>query len=332
MSQNTIGERIKHHRKRLGMTQEQLAERMGVTPQAVSKWETNQSCPDIAMLPQLAELFGISVDALLGREEPARCAEVVEESPERGASSEWKRNGGKLGALWSALYILAVGCLILVNRIFRFDVSWWSVVWMVGLVVLGLSITCHKFSLFGVAVSLGGIYFLLDAYRLLPTSLSWEIIIPVGLILWGISLLIDVFFGKHRTKSKKSHIAPPTGKTPVRSCRCDDGRLSCEMSFGNHTCEAETSLLRGGIIEASFGDCKVDLTKVQAVAEECRLNVENNFGSLTLRVPSRFAVELTRDESFAATTIKGTPAAQPQGTILIDAEVNFGHLCILYVD
>ena len=77
MSQNTIGERIKHHRKRLGMTQEQLAERMGVTPQAVSKWETNQSCPDISALPQLAELFGISVDELLGKE-PAHRAEVVD--------------------------------------------------------------------------------------------------------------------------------------------------------------------------------------------------------------------------------------------------------------
>lgn len=63
--QNTLGARIKYHRKRLGLTQEQLAEHMHVSPQAVSKWENNLSCPDIATLPQLAALFGLSVDELL---------------------------------------------------------------------------------------------------------------------------------------------------------------------------------------------------------------------------------------------------------------------------
>ena len=66
MNNKTIGDRIKFHRKRLGMTQEQLAERMGVSAQAVSKWENNLSCPDISVLPELAAIFGISVDELLG--------------------------------------------------------------------------------------------------------------------------------------------------------------------------------------------------------------------------------------------------------------------------
>ena len=70
MNQTTIGERIKYHRKRLGMTQEQLAERIGVSAQAVSKWENNLSCPDISILPELAALFGITVDELLGKNEP----------------------------------------------------------------------------------------------------------------------------------------------------------------------------------------------------------------------------------------------------------------------
>ena len=65
MNNTTIGDRIKYHRKRLGMTQEQLAERMGVSAQAVSKWENNLSCPDISVLPELAEVFGISVVAAL---------------------------------------------------------------------------------------------------------------------------------------------------------------------------------------------------------------------------------------------------------------------------
>ena len=61
----TLGKRISSHRKKLGMTQDQLAEKLGVTAQAVSKWENDQSCPDIAMLPKLAEIFGVTTDYLL---------------------------------------------------------------------------------------------------------------------------------------------------------------------------------------------------------------------------------------------------------------------------
>ena len=65
MEQGTLGKRIAYHRKRLGMTQEQLAQRVGVSAQAVSKWENNLSCPDITILPELASIFGISVDELV---------------------------------------------------------------------------------------------------------------------------------------------------------------------------------------------------------------------------------------------------------------------------
>ena len=66
--EETLGKRIVFHRKRLGLTQDALAELMGVTAQAVSKWENDQSCPDIGALPKLAEIFGISTDELLGVE------------------------------------------------------------------------------------------------------------------------------------------------------------------------------------------------------------------------------------------------------------------------
>ena len=65
----TIGKRIAHLRKEKGLTQEELAGHMGVSPQAVSKWENDQTCPDISALPKLAKLLGVSVDELLeGRE------------------------------------------------------------------------------------------------------------------------------------------------------------------------------------------------------------------------------------------------------------------------
>lgn len=61
----TIGNRITKYRKSKGMTQEALAEKLGVSSQAVSKWETDTSCPDITMLPKLCAALGITTDELL---------------------------------------------------------------------------------------------------------------------------------------------------------------------------------------------------------------------------------------------------------------------------
>ena len=58
---------FKKYRKRVGMTQEEVARMMMVTPQAVSKWETGGGTPDISLLVPIAELFGISTDALFAR-------------------------------------------------------------------------------------------------------------------------------------------------------------------------------------------------------------------------------------------------------------------------
>lgn len=62
---HSVGRNIARLRLSQGMTQEQLAKRMGVTPQAVSKWENDLNYPDVATLPALAALLGTSVDALL---------------------------------------------------------------------------------------------------------------------------------------------------------------------------------------------------------------------------------------------------------------------------
>ena len=61
----TIGNKIKILRTNKGITQEQLAEQLHISGQAVSKWENETSQPDINMLPTLAEYFGITIDELL---------------------------------------------------------------------------------------------------------------------------------------------------------------------------------------------------------------------------------------------------------------------------
>ena len=65
----SLGERIKEQRKSCGMSQEKLAELVGVSRQAVTKWETDQSAPSTEKLFKLAEIFGTSVDLLIKTEE-----------------------------------------------------------------------------------------------------------------------------------------------------------------------------------------------------------------------------------------------------------------------
>lgn len=66
----TLGERIQIERKKLAMSQESLADKLGVSRQAVSKWELDAAVPDLDKLVAMANYFGCTVDHLLGREEP----------------------------------------------------------------------------------------------------------------------------------------------------------------------------------------------------------------------------------------------------------------------
>ena len=61
----SIGETIASLRKKKGMTQNELAEKMNVTDKAVSKWERDLSCPDVNTISKLADVLGVSVEELL---------------------------------------------------------------------------------------------------------------------------------------------------------------------------------------------------------------------------------------------------------------------------
>ena len=83
----TLGNKIGQYRRKLAMTQEALAGLLGVTNQAVSKWESGQSCPDIALLPRIADLFGITLDELFDRPVPA--PEPAPQSEPKAAELPW---------------------------------------------------------------------------------------------------------------------------------------------------------------------------------------------------------------------------------------------------
>ena len=64
--QLNIGTKIRELRRRDGRTQDNLAEALGVTAQAVSRWESGGSYPDMNLIPSIANYFGITIDALFG--------------------------------------------------------------------------------------------------------------------------------------------------------------------------------------------------------------------------------------------------------------------------
>ena len=72
----TLGTMIAELRKQHGMTQLELAEKMGVTDKAVSKWERDLSCPDINSLPTLAEILDVSVEELMQIKKEAPVSKV----------------------------------------------------------------------------------------------------------------------------------------------------------------------------------------------------------------------------------------------------------------
>lgn len=83
-----IGENIARLRKEKGWTQAELGEKLGVSHQAVSKWESGMTMPDIMLLPTLADMFGIYIDELFSREVKTQvtyslCADMLPYVPDK---------------------------------------------------------------------------------------------------------------------------------------------------------------------------------------------------------------------------------------------------------
>ena len=121
-----LGTMIAELRKQHGMTQLELAEKMGVTDKAVSKWERDLSCPDINSIPSLAEILGVSVEELMQVKKEAeapvsKVAEIMEIAPKAVAMA--------MG--------IAVTVLTILNAL---DVK-------SGMVMLGIGLACAGISL-----------------------------------------------------------------------------------------------------------------------------------------------------------------------------------------
>lgn len=80
---SSIGTKIAFYRKTKGVTQEELAEKLGVSAQAVSKWENDIACPDIQLLAPLSKIFGTTIDELLSVDS-VKCVQLLPENERHG--------------------------------------------------------------------------------------------------------------------------------------------------------------------------------------------------------------------------------------------------------
>lgn len=122
LDQKIFGEKLRHHRKRLGMTQEEAAEKVGVSPQAISKWEAGDCLPDCFNLKSITDVYRISADVLLETESDGDIDAVAGKIEQLGTEFIWAnanterygRNprhelGEDLWKMWKGLYFAECG-------------------------------------------------------------------------------------------------------------------------------------------------------------------------------------------------------------------------------
>lgn len=118
----TLGEKIASARKEKGMTQEMLAEQLGVTRQAVARWETGLSVPDAGMLVRIAGALDTTVNDLLGEEEPEQGRDLAAEleALNRQLAEREERSRRRWRAFFAAVGILALwGAMMLAAGLIR---------------------------------------------------------------------------------------------------------------------------------------------------------------------------------------------------------------------
>lgn len=338
--EESLGKRIIANRKRLGMTQDKLAEQLGVTAQAVSKWENDQSCPDISILPKLAEIFGISIDALLGvaTDTQAVEAEVVESASSAETESddihiqngnwEFRWDGGRKSHVWFAIWVLLMGGMMLYNVLMHRLVGLWDMAWPSALLLFGISGLGRRFSFFRLGCALFGGYSLLENMKFTFLGLSSQLLVTVAVLLLGMSLLIDAMrkpkghsfsFTRNGKKFEKSH------------CNIHSDHFECNTSFSEQSYFIDAPRLQQGEINVSFGELEIDLSGCEEIAPSCIIEVNCSFGELTICVPRRYRVDADPSTFFGHFEVKGMPDPESTAVIKLDANVSFGEICVKYI-
>ncbi len=336
--EQSIGKRIAVHRKRLGLTQDQLAERLGVTAQAVSKWENDQSCPDITTIPRLAEIFGITTDELLGHTPPPpvhTAAPVQEEDESEGVhinrgNFEMTWRSGRRTGLFFAGFVLLVGVLMLVSALLQWDVGFWSICWPSFMLVMGIYTFTKRFSFFGLGCALFGLYFLVDNLGIWHLDVGGAIIFPAIIVIFGLSLLVDALRKPKKPRFQVRHNGSG-GKKTVNEYNTDGEHAECSLSFGEAHRVISLPRLSSGDFGCSFGELTVDLCGCEEISDGCHIDADCSFGEMEILVPRKYRVELDQSSAFGSVDIQGSPNAAAEAIICLDANASFGQITVRYI-
>ncbi len=332
MEQQTMGKRIVQLRKEKGYTQEQLAEMMGVSAQAVSKWENDVSCPDISILPKLAEVLGVTTDELLGVRPIEPHVVIVDSQSEKGKGSksftfDWD-TGFKKDGMWFAVLVIVLGIAFLMQKVGGLSFGVWGIVWPAVIIGLGLSWCIRRFSIFSLAIIALGTYFLLFNLGVISVVLTWGIIWPSLLILLGLTIIFEGFF-PHKRKRKWKEYCNGDHKQVI-DYNEEDGFVHYDCSFCDENRKLVFDELTGGDIDLSFGKCVLDLTEVKHVKNGAVLDMDVSFGSCDLIVPRSIKVLVRSDKAFGSVQTFGSADSNTSEVLAIKGDVSFGSLNIRY--
>lgn len=121
LDQKTFGEKLRNHRKKIGLTQEEAASQIGVSAQAISKWESGDCLPDCFNLKAISNLYHLSADVLLETESDGDINAVASKIEQLGTEFIWanaadryqsnlhKELGEDLWQMWKGIYFAEVG-------------------------------------------------------------------------------------------------------------------------------------------------------------------------------------------------------------------------------
>lgn len=144
MDQIRIGSFLKELRKEKCLTQEELAEKFGVSNRTVSRWETGSSMPDISMLLEIADFYGVSIPEIIGGEkkEAYMNQETRQTAAAMAAYSEQEVKSGKRSV--TGILLMAFGLFVILSALMVFpsESSWGSIYAVLGSIFLVTGLSC----------------------------------------------------------------------------------------------------------------------------------------------------------------------------------------------
>ena len=329
----TMGKRISDLRKGKGMTQEQLAQLLGVTPQAVSKWENDLSCPDISILPQLAEALGVTTDELLGRT-PLRISEGSDKCNGKGhAHVSVRLRLNQAEKIIFALLLMGIGVIFLLNAFHVIElgegVTFGSVLWPFLVACMGVMACRSELNPISIGLFLFGVYMLLFNLGIIPAQykLTWAMAWPVALILIGVTILLHFFLPKRK---KEGGIFEVEKSDPVFDCTDESGFIRIDSAFTSQTKCVETGAhFTGAKIDSSFGSLVLDLSQAE-IQNGALIDADVSFGSLTVRLPAFVGANAACKTAFGGYDCPpGNPDAEIK--VSLNGDVSFGKIEVEYV-